>query len=109
THEDIIETMIGLEIEDEIDLENDLLIEKLTESEIICDGKMTLHHINAIFLTEIPEEEDVLAGYLLKEFNHFPKEGEVIERNNLTFKIIEIDDRTINKVQIIKDTVKQFE
>src|SRR5699024_1878124 len=87
THEDIIETMIGLEIEDEMDLENNVLIENLTETEIICDGKITLHHLNSIFDTEIPEEEDVLAGYLLKEFNHFPKEKEVIERNNLTFWI----------------------
>src|SRR5699024_1147257 len=35
THEDIIETMIGLEIEDEMDLENNVLIENLTETEII--------------------------------------------------------------------------
>ncbi|HLR15820.1 MAG TPA: CNNM domain-containing protein [Bacillota bacterium] len=102
THEDIIETMIGLEIEDEMDLENNVLIENLTETEIICDGKITLHHLNSIFDTEIPEEEDVLAGYLLKEFNHFPKEKEVIERNNLTFWIMEIEGRTISKVKIIK-------
>lgn len=102
THEDIIETMIGLEIEDETDLENDLLIEKLTDTEIICDGKITLHLLNSTFGTEISEEEDVLAGYLLKEFNHFPEEGEIIERDNLTFKILEIDGRTISKVQIKK-------
>lgn len=102
THEDIIETMIGLEIEDETDLENDLLIEKLTDTEIICDGKITLHLLNSTFGTEISEEEDVLAGYLLKEFNHFPEEGEKIERDNLTFKILEIDGRTISKVQIKK-------
>lgn len=102
THEDIIETMIGLEIEDETDLENDLLIEKLTDTEIICDGKITLHLLNSTFGTEISEEEDVLAGYLLKEFNHFPEEGEIIERDNLTFKILENDGRTISKVQIKK-------
>lgn len=102
THEDIIETMIGLEIEDEMDSENDPLIEKITETEMICDGKITLHYLNSIFNTEIPEEEDVLAGYLLKEFNQFPEEEEVIERDNLTFKVLEIEGRTISKVQIIK-------
>src|SRR5690606_17893707 len=102
THEDIIESMIGLEIDDEMDVENESMVEKLTETEIICDGKMTLHHLNSIFHTDIPEEEDVLAGYLLKEFNHFPNPEEVIERNNLTFKIIEVDGRMIRKVQIIK-------
>lgn len=102
THEDIIETMIGLEIEDETDLEGDLLIEKLTDTEIICDGKITLHHLNSIFETDIPEEEDVLAAYLLKSFNNFPAEEDVLESNNLTFKILKIDGRTIDKVQIIK-------
>lgn len=102
THEDIIETMIGLEIEDEMDLETDSMIEKLTKTEIICDGKITLHHLNTIFDTDIPEEEDVLAGFLLKEFDEFPKEEDVIERENLTFKILEIEGRTLQKVQIIK-------
>ena len=102
THEDIIETMIGLEIEDETDLEGDQLIEKLTENEIVCDGKITLHTLNSFFGTEIPEEEDVLAAYLLKAFNNFPKENDMITSSNLTFKILKIDGRTIDKVQIIK-------
>lgn len=102
THEDIIEAMIGLEIEDEMDLADDLMVEKLTETEIICDGKITLHRLNSIFHTDIPEEEDVLAGFLLKEFNDFPEEGAVIERDNLTYKILEIEGRSIGKVQIIK-------
>lgn len=102
THEDIIESMIGLEIEDEMDVDNDMLVEKMTDTEIICDGKITLHRLNTIFRTEIPEDEDVLAGYLLKEFNHFPEEGEVLEMSDLTFKVLEVDGRSISKVQIIK-------
>jgi len=102
THEDVIEAMIGLEIEDEMDPEGEKLIEKLTDTEIICDGKITLHRLNSIFDSDIPEEEDVLAGYLLKEFNYFPEEEEVLERNNLTFKVLEIEGRTIKNVQIIK-------
>jgi len=102
THEDVIEAMIGLEIEDEMDLEGEKLIEKLTDTEIICDAKITLHRLNSIFDSDIPEEEDVLAGYLLKEFNYFPEEEEVLERNNLTFKVLEIEGRTIKNVQIIK-------
>jgi putative hemolysin len=102
THEDVIEAMLGFEIEDETDREGEALVEKLTETEIICDGKITLHRLNSIFYTEIPEEEDVLAGYLLKEMNDFPKEGQVIERNNLSFIILKTEDRAIRKVQIIK-------
>lgn len=102
THEDIIEAMIGLEIEDESDLESEILVENLTETEIICNGKIPLYQLNSIFDTDIPEEEDVLAGFLIKEFKGFPKKGEVLGTHNLTFKILEVEGRTIRKVQIVK-------
>lgn len=102
THEDILEVMLGFEIEDETDLNSESLVEKLTETEIICDGKITLHRLNTIFYTDIPEEEDVLAGYLLNEIKDFPNEGDVIERDNLTFKILTTDSGAIKKVQILK-------
>src|SRR5690625_4459371 len=102
THEDAIEAMIGLEIEDETDIEGEKIVEKLTDNEIICDGKITLHQLNSLFDTDIPEDEDVLAGYLLKEFNEFPEKGDVIERDNLTFKVLEIEGRMVRKIQINK-------
>src|SRR5699024_9326686 len=71
TLEDIIEAMIGLEIEDENDPVGDALVEKLTPNEIICNGKIPLHRLNSIFQTNISEEEDILIGYLLKEFDYF--------------------------------------
>src|SRR5699024_8205411 len=99
--EDIIEAMIGLEIEDEMDLEDEVLVEKVTENEIICDGKIPLYQLNSIFHTDIPEEDDVLAGYLLKQFNGFPKEGVILKRGPLTYKILEVEGRTIKQVLII--------
>jgi len=102
TLEDAIEAMIGLEIEDETDIEDDSIIDKLTETEIVCDGKITLHKLNSIFGTDIPEDQDVLAGYLLEELDTFPEEGAVLEKENLTFKILKIESRKIKKVLIIK-------
>jgi putative hemolysin len=109
THEDIIEAMIGLEIEDEMDLESEKLVEKLTDSEIICDGKITLHRLNSIFNTDIPEEEDVLSGYLLTEFNQFPQQGDILEKDNLLFKILEVDGRTLKQIQIVKEDLVEVE
>ncbi|MFD2043523.1 hemolysin family protein [Ornithinibacillus salinisoli] len=103
TQEDIIEAMIGLEIEDETDLAGESLIEKLTETEIICNGKITLHRLNSLLHSDIPEEEDVLAAYLLKEFNYFPDEGEVLERDGLIFSILGVEGRTIKRVRIMKE------
>lgn len=100
--EDMIETMLGTEIEDEMDPTDDPLIQALSEDEIICDGKITLHRLNSLFQTKIPEEEDVLAGYLLKELTDFPEEGQELERVGLLFKVLEIENRTISSVQITK-------
>src|SRR5699024_12578197 len=102
THEDAIEAMIGREIEDETDIEGEKIVEKLTDNEITCDGKITLHQLNSLFDTDIPEDGDVLAGYLLKEFNEFPEKGDVIERDNLTFKVLEVEGRMVRKIQINK-------
>ncbi|WP_026907973.1 hemolysin family protein [Paucisalibacillus globulus] len=109
THEDIIEAMIGLEIEDEMDLESEKLVEKLTDTEIICDGKITLHRLNSIFNTDIPEEEDVLSGYLLTEFNQFPQQGDMLEKDNLLFKVLEVDGRTLKQIQIVKEDLVEVE
>lgn len=102
THEDIIEAMLGFEIEDETDLRNDPLVESMTEVEIVCDGKITLHRLNSIFRTDIPEDEDTLSGYLFKEFNDFPVDGDTLEREALHFEVIEMEDQMIRKVYIRK-------
>ncbi|MCG3417703.1 hemolysin family protein [Oceanobacillus jordanicus] len=106
THEDIIEVLIGLEIEDETDVVSEALVEKVSDKEIVCHGKIPLHRLNTIFHTNIPEEEDVLAGYLIKEFNYFPEEGETLTAAGLTFTILRTDDRTLKRVQILKEPEK---
>lgn len=103
THEDIIEALLGLEIEDEMDDANEALVENVTDTEIICHGKIPLNRLNTIFHTQIPEEEDVLSGYLLKEFNYFPEERETIKKDGLVFTILNTEERTLSRVQIKKE------
>lgn len=107
THEDIIEAMLGFEIEDETDLGNDALIESMTDKDIICDGKITLHRLNTVFRSNIPEAEDTLSGYLFKEFNDFPAEGDVLKNEGFTFTVREMEDRMIRKVHIERDETAQ--
>ncbi|MRH45095.1 DUF21 domain-containing protein [Aquibacillus halophilus] len=102
TNEDIIEAMIGLEIEDETDELEDVLIDELTDSHIICHGKLAIRRLNEVFKTKIPEEEDILAGFLFKEFGYIPQEGEQLEYHHLHFEIIEIEDNKLNQVKITK-------
>lgn len=101
THEDLIETMIGQDIEDESD-EDDALIYIQTEDQIICNGKLSLSRLNNVFQTNILEDADNLAGFILSKFSYFPKAGEVFVDNDLEFKILEVKNRRVTKVEINK-------
>ncbi|MCT2535752.1 CNNM domain-containing protein [Aquibacillus koreensis] len=102
TNEDIIEAMIGLEIEDETDEEEDVLIDELTESHIICHGKLAIRRLNEVFKTKIPEDEDILAGFLLKEFGYIPDEEEDLEYHHLHFVIKKVEENKLTQVEITK-------
>lgn len=102
THEDIIETMLGFEIEDETDLKNDSVVRAFSEDKILCDGKITLHRLNQLFDTDIPEEEDTLSGFLLSVFEEIPEANDITQLGNLEFKIIEMEERMIRLVKITK-------
>src|SRR5699024_8042035 len=101
TNEELIETLIGQDIKDETDVDG-VLIKKQTTNEIVCDSKIPLHFLNNIFHTSIPEDEDNLAGFILSEFEDIPEIGETATHDNLTFEIMDADDRRINTVRITK-------
>src|SRR5699024_6422021 len=101
THEDLIETMIGEDIEDEMD-EDDALIHEQTETFIICDGRLSLHRLNNVFQIDIPEEADNVAGFILNRYSYLPEEGEVFTFKNLEFKILEVSERRVHLVEIRK-------
>ncbi|MBM7633250.1 CNNM domain-containing protein [Geomicrobium sediminis] len=105
THEDLIETMIGQDIEDETDLD-DKLIGNQTEHEIVCDGKITLRRLNNAFNTNIPEGEDNLAGFILNKLGYVPEVGESLYHEELTFEILSIDDKRIETVLITKEDLE---
>lgn len=103
THEELIEALIGQDIEDETDI-GDSPIEKLTDTEIICEGKISLRRLNNVFNTKIPEEEDNLAGFLLSELMYLPKSGETLTYGTLTFEVLQADAKRIILVKIRKET-----
>ncbi|MBM6617874.1 CNNM domain-containing protein [Bacillus suaedaesalsae] len=104
SHEDIIEAMIGQEIMDETDLNEEILIDELTESHIICNGKLALRRFNEAFKTKIPEQEDILTGFILKELGRFPIEGETFEYHHLHFLIQSVEDNKLKAIKVTKKT-----
>lgn len=102
THEDILESWLGLEIEDETDNDDASLIEELTDSTIVCNGKLTIHILNDIFKTKLPDDEDTIAGFILKETGEFPNVDDSFTIHDLHIRILKTSENKIEHVKISK-------
>lgn len=102
--EDIIEEIVG-EIADELD-EDDKLYQKLNTNVYIFDGKISiLDFCRILDIDEEPFEEsrqdaESLGGFLLEQFEDFPKIDDVITFENYIFKIVSIHKRRLEKIKV---------
>lgn len=103
TMEDIIEEVMG-EILDEYD--DNLDIEKIDDYNYIVSGLMSLDDINNYLDTELESEvADTIAGLFIEKLGEIPtstKDCE-IKFNNLKLKLLKLDDKRIDRIQIIID------
>ena len=108
TMEDIIEELVG-NIFDEYD-EEELDIKKIDENTYIVNGMITSYELKKIFYVELPEGDyETLSGYLLDKLGRIPEEDEhpVIEDENLTYRVEEIEDRRIKYVKVCRNMEEQ--
>ena len=108
TMEDIIEELVG-NIFDEYD-EEELDIKKIDENTYIVNGMITSYELKKIFDVELPEGDyETLSGYLLDKVGRIPEEEEhpVIEDENLTYRVEEIEDRRIKYVKVCRNMEEQ--
>ncbi|MFJ8065957.1 hemolysin family protein [Psychrobacillus sp. NPDC096426] len=102
THEDLIEEMIGQEIEDETDDDEEILIHEMTESRLICAGRVEIEEVNLLFNLSIVNENETIGGFVLDQLGHVPEEGEQFTYENLLFEINEMDRSRIVTLTITK-------
>jgi len=69
---------------------------------MIYDSKTPLLLLNNSFNTRISTEEDTFAEFILSEVEHLADVGDTLEHSDLTFEIIEAEDKEINKLKITK-------
>jgi len=102
--EDIIEEIVG-EIADELD-EDDKLYQKLNANVYIFDGKVSiLDFCRILDIDEEPFEKsrqdaESLGGFLLEQFEDFPKIDDVITFENYRFKVVSIHKRRLEKIKV---------
>lgn len=100
TNEDIIEEMIGQDIEDETDIEEDLLVFEMREGKLVCSGRMGIEEVNEMMKIHIDSEHDTIGGFVFEQLGHVPIAGEKFTHDNLYFEVNEMDHNRIKKVTI---------
>lgn len=108
THEDIIEEMIGQDIEDETDEDDDELVFEMTETTLSCHGRLEIEDVNEMFEVEVPNDHDTIAGFVMQQLGHVPDEGEQFSYENLHVVVNEMDRNRIVRLTITKKGEEVF-
>lgn len=100
TLEDLLEEIVG-EIRDEYDLEEEDSINKISDTEYVVDGFTNLNDINDELGLNIESNDyDTIAGHVINLLSDFPNEGEKAEDNEAYYTVLEVDNRSIDKIHI---------
>ncbi len=105
TMEDIIEEIVG-EISDETDEEEKPFV-RLNQNTYLFEAKTLLSDFYKLLDVDEDKfesaegEADTLAGLLLELKGDFPKLHEKIKFQNLTFEVMEMDERRIVKIKVV--------
>jgi len=103
TIEDLLEEIVG-DIQDEYDREEEWL-EIQEDGSLKVDGRLNLEELEEHFEIDIPREKyDTVAGYLSHLAGHIPGVGEEFTCDGLRMKVLNGDQRRIDKVQIWRAT-----
>lgn len=99
TLEDLVEEIFG-EIEDEHDTRSHMA-KKVADDEYLLSGRVEIDTLNETFSLTIPESDDyvTIAGYILDNYQSFPKLNETIAIDKYSFKIIKV---TATKIELVR-------
>jgi CBS domain containing-hemolysin-like protein len=106
TIEDIIEEIVG-DIADEYETPEPESIRRIDANTIEVDARVRIDQINEQLSTELPEDEDydTVGGFVFSALGKIPETGEELSYNNVKFRVIDAEQRRINRlrVQVIAD------
>ena len=101
TMEDLLESIVG-NIQDEFDHEEDE-VTALGDHIFDVDGAIDMEELGELLDVKLPDGDyDTLAGFIMDELGRIPGEDEqpVVVYENVTFTVLKMDDRRIDRVHI---------
>lgn len=97
--EDIVEEILG-DIEDEHD-SSKYVAKQTGQNEYVLSARLEIDKVNDMFNLELPESDEYMTvgGYILHEYQSFPKLNEVVKIGQFEFRIIK---STMTKIELVK-------
>jgi CBS domain containing-hemolysin-like protein len=104
--EDIVEEIFG-DIEDEHDSVN-YVAKKIGNNEYMLSARLEIEKVNELFDIGLPESDEYMTvgGYILHEFQSFPKLNEIVRIGRYEFKIVK---NTATKIELVRLKVGESE
>ena len=102
--EDIVEEIFG-DIEDEHDSEK-YIAKQVDSHEYVLSARLEIDKVNDLFDIGLPESDEYMTvgGYILHEYQSFPKLNEVVTIGHFEFRIIK---STMTKIELVRLKVKE--
>jgi CBS domain containing-hemolysin-like protein len=112
TMEDVLEEVVG-EIWDENDLVEEEIVEK-SEREYELDGDLNIYDF--LEIVEMDEDDyesefdsETVGGWVMEMLERFPVVGDEVRYENFTLKVIEAEERRVDKLLLTIDEKEEEE
>ena len=100
TIEDVLEQIVG-EIEDEHDIDEESFIRKFSDINYTVKALTPIEDFNEHFGTDFSDDEfDTVGGLVTDKFGRLPKRGETILLENMSFQVVNADNRRIHLLKV---------
>lgn len=109
TLEDIVEEIVG-EIHDEYDQSEELLVQKISEDEVLFRGRVSLDDFNDAISTHLdPDMTDTLGGFFYSELGRVPAEGDRLDVEGWILTVEEVRGRRVGKIRALRHQINELE
>lgn len=83
-------------------------VTKVDENRFEIDASVKLSDLeDLIGVSLISENYDSLGGYVIELLDHLPVEGETVNKDGITLKVISMDKNRIDRIAILIDPALQ--
>ncbi len=101
TIEDILEEIVG-DIADEYEMPEPSPIRRIDPQTLEVDARVHIDELNDELKIALPEDEDydTVGGFLFSAMGKIPAAGEEYQYNNVKFRVLDAEERRINRLRI---------